>query len=265
MGRQAREISSTGYYHVIMRGNNKGMIFNSETNKKDFLIMLKEQEDNDLIEVVAWCIMDNHVHLIVKADIDNLSSAMKCINVRYAMRYNYKNQSVGHVFQGRFKSQPIDTDSYLLLAVRYVHQNPLKAGMTSELAEYRWSSYGEFLSNKLVDKKDSMKLVMNFFNNDVRQFVAFHDQEDSHDTCVEHLEIREDLRKIRWDKANKILQNMLLENDISNIEQIQGNKRVMDRLIEKLIKESGLSLRKISSFVEMPFSRVQRVNKKVGE
>ncbi len=113
MSRMARQESPTGYYHILMRGNNRNWIFKKNQYKLDFLEMLEEQEKEERIEVFAWCIMDNHVHLILKADIYQLSLAIKKINVKFAMRYNLNERTVGHVFQDRFKSQVIDNEEDL--------------------------------------------------------------------------------------------------------------------------------------------------------
>jgi len=127
MTRTARQASSTGYYHIIMRGDNRNWIFQKRQYKLDFMEMIEEQENEGRIEMAAWCIMDNHVHLVLKAELDQLSLAMKKINVKFAMRYNLNEKMVGHVFQDRFKSQVIETDQYLLQVIRYVHNNPVKA------------------------------------------------------------------------------------------------------------------------------------------
>ncbi len=100
--------------------------------------------------------------------------AMKKINVSYAMRYNLKNNSIGHVFQDRFKSQPIEDDAYLMQVVRYIHQNPLKARMVSDVSEYEWSSYKTYLCNEAIDEHPEMLDIMQYFDNSSEKYKAFH-------------------------------------------------------------------------------------------
>ena len=173
MPREARKESSTGYYHIIMRGNNRSWIFSSEVYKTEFLNMLKEQEEDHLIETVAWCIMDNHVHIVLKSRIKEMSLAIKKINIKFAMKYNQKGKNTGHVFQDRFKSEPIETEKYLLQVVRYVHNNPVKAKIVKEVGDYKWSSYKNYLNKESVNKYRQMKLILSYFNYDIKELAKF--------------------------------------------------------------------------------------------
>jgi len=146
-----------------MRGDNRNWIFQKRQYKLDFMEMLEEQENESTIEMAAWCIMDNHVHLVLKAELDQLSLAMKKINVKFAMRYNLNEKMIGHVFQDRFKSQAIETDQYLLQVIRYVHNNPIKARITEKLGAYKWSSYSQYINKDAVGKSQQFKFVLDFF------------------------------------------------------------------------------------------------------
>lgn len=92
-----------------------------------------------MTRVYAYCLMDNHVHLLLNTNHDDLAVIMKSIAVRYASFYNWKYSRTGHVFQDRFKSEPIEDERYLLAVVRYIHNNPIKAGMIEKPADYEWS------------------------------------------------------------------------------------------------------------------------------
>ncbi len=129
MSRQARIQSPTDYYHVMMRGNNRESIFGKDEQKRFFLESLKMQGEDQTIDIVAYCIMDNHVHIVVKANIIDLAKAIKRINIKYAMNFNQKRDRIGHVFQDRFKSEAIEDDKYLIQAIRYIHNNPVAAKM----------------------------------------------------------------------------------------------------------------------------------------
>ena len=136
MSRTARVLSATGYYHVIIRGNNKEYLFEKNEAKIYFMKALKKVEAEGLLDLAAWCIMDNHVHLVIKTEPEDLAIAFKRINIKFAMYYNRKYKMVGHVFQDRFKSEVIESDEYLMNVIRYVHNNPVKARITDEPSNY---------------------------------------------------------------------------------------------------------------------------------
>ena len=128
------------YYHIMMRGNNRESIFSRDEQKSFFLDSLEKQQDNQLIHIVAFCLMNNHVHIVVKAEPSNLAKAIKSVNIRYAMYFNQTRSRIGHVFQGRYKAIQVQDERYMLKLLRYVHQNPVRAGMCKSIEEYKWSS-----------------------------------------------------------------------------------------------------------------------------
>lgn len=261
MPRSARKESKTGYYHVIMRGNNRNWIFSRVHYKLEFLNLLKKQEEDGLIEIAAWCIMDNHVHIILKADIKKMSLAIKKINIKFAMKYNQKEKTIGHVFQDRFKSEPIETDKYLLQVLRYVHNNPVKAKMVKSIKEYKWSSYNSYFSNKEIKQYKQISFILSYFDNNMKQFTKFHLETDNN----EYLEIKEDLEKSRNENAQSIISSYCNEKGVTNLKQIKYSERYINEIIENLIRRSRLSLRSIASFLEIPYSMVQQANQHIEE
>ena len=135
-----RTVSESGLYHVVARGNGKQPIFTDDADRDAFLTYLNRLAHADDIEVIAWCLMDNHVHLVVEDQAQRLGLAVGSLLGSYAKYFNQKTGHVGSVFHPRFFSEAIDTDDYLLATVRYVHINPAKAGICPA-PEYRWSSY----------------------------------------------------------------------------------------------------------------------------
>ncbi len=252
MSRQARTMSKTGYYHIIMRGNNKDYIFQSEDDKAFFKDILFSQQDEGLISIVAWCLMDNHVHLLLKAELVKLSLALKRVNIRFAMRYHKKHNSVGHVFQDRFKSEPIETEEYLMLVTRYIHNNPVKAKMVENATDYKWSSYNSYLRYQDAGFNDTMKFIYCLFNNDKEIFKVFHENEDDR----EYLEIREDQERYRKELAQNIITRVCDKYDIVEEKEIYLNKEILEEILKEMIQHSGLSLRGIAKFVEAPYSMV---------
>jgi len=151
MPRISRARSESGYYHIMIRGNNKKNIFKYEEDKEKLIEIIEKNITEDKWKLRAYCIMDNHAHLLIEENDKEVSEIMKKLNVTYAMYYNKKHKSTGHVFQVRYKSESIADDAYLLTVMRYIHQNPIKAGI---IKDYKWSSYNEYigkLKNRITD------------------------------------------------------------------------------------------------------------------
>lgn len=144
MPRMPRITSKLNLYHICDRGVDKRAIFNDDTDREKFIKLLADVLQNVEGSLIAWCLMTNHIHLVVQMDKDEMSQMMQSLVGRYAQFYNWRHGRSGYLIQDRFRSQPINTQRYLLTAVRYVHQNPVKAGMTPTCA-YPWSSYSEYL------------------------------------------------------------------------------------------------------------------------
>lgn len=140
MPRHSREKSKSKIYHVIWRGASRQEVFHDEEDCMFFLDRLERVKKKAGISVYAWCLMRNHIHLLVREGNESLSITMKRLGVSYVGFYNWKYQTMGHLFQDSFKSEKVENDSYLLTVVRYIHQNPVKAGMVDRVDEWKWSS-----------------------------------------------------------------------------------------------------------------------------
>ncbi|HHO74839.1 MAG TPA: transposase [Deltaproteobacteria bacterium] len=128
-------------YHVTARGNRRGVIYEDVKDRHAFVEVLFQVVDRNNWLCHAYCLMDNHYHLIIETPDGNLSYGMRNLNGMYTQWYNRRHRSVGHIFQGRFKSIIVEKDSYLLELSRYVVLNPVRAGMVREPGEWEWSSY----------------------------------------------------------------------------------------------------------------------------
>lgn len=152
MGKYARKESKTGYYHVMQRGNGKQILFEDQKDFKRYYDKMLESKSRSNCDLVAYCLMSNHTHLLVRAEkLKSLTYMMSMLGISYASYYNLKYDHVGSVFQGRFLSEPINDEQYLLACVRYIHNNPAKAGFGTR-EEYRWSSYREYLQEACPTK-----------------------------------------------------------------------------------------------------------------
>ncbi len=131
-------------YHVIVRGNNKAHIFEKEEEKENYTDIIKLYKKKYHFLVYAYCIMDNHAHLLIEVGDIKLSKVMQSIQQVYTQGYNKKHGRTGHVFEQRYKAFLCDKDNYLLELVRYIHQNPVKANIPKAIT-YKWSSHNEYI------------------------------------------------------------------------------------------------------------------------
>lgn len=144
MARKPRVHYSGALYHVIARGNNKAYIFRGDDEKKTYLEKVFKYIDKYGGRLYAYVIMDNHCHLLIEAGDTPVSKVMQLIQQTYTSWYNRKTKQSGHVFEQRFKSILCDKDAYLLALVRYIHQNPVRAGIGG--LDYMFSSHHLYLS-----------------------------------------------------------------------------------------------------------------------
>jgi len=151
MPRGPRFHSELGLYHVMVRGNGKQIIFESDEDREYYLKKLYFCFKDEGVAILSWCLMDNHAHLLVQDEDNTLPTAMARVNGSYAQYFNKKYGHIGHVFQDRYRCLPINDERYLLEVVRYIHNNPEDAGLC-KAEDYRWSSYHEFMeAPRLVD------------------------------------------------------------------------------------------------------------------
>ena len=141
MPRTARKISETGIYHVMLRGINRQNIFEDDQDRLYFMSVLASCKKVSGFRLHAFVLMSNHIHLLLEPLDEPLDMIFRRIGTRYAVWYNRKYQRAGHLFQDRFRSENVSTVQYYQTVLRYILQNPMKAGMEKHPGEYRWSSY----------------------------------------------------------------------------------------------------------------------------
>ena len=141
MSRPVRIEFPDALYHVTARGDRREDIFDDDHDRLSFLEILELVINRFNWVCYAWCLMDNHYHLLIQTPDGNLSRGMRHLNGVYTQTSNRRHQRVGHLFQGRFKAILVDSDAYLLELSRYVVLNPVRAGMVKKPADWAWSSY----------------------------------------------------------------------------------------------------------------------------
>ncbi len=172
MARQHRIQYPGAWYHVTHRGAGRQDIYKNDIDRQVFLKQIAETSERHTLEVHAFCLMTNHYHLLVRTPNANLSTAMRHLNSTYTQRFNRAHQTDGAVFKGRYAAQLVGEDDYLLSVVRYLHLNPARAGLESEIGKYRWSSLAAYLQLKRPPAWLDMTWINRRFS-DVAQFRRF--------------------------------------------------------------------------------------------
>ncbi|MFH1619462.1 MAG: transposase [bacterium] len=142
-----RLLFAGAHYHVICRGNNRSSVFTDNSDRLKYLTILRAAKPLFSVRFFSYALMDNHVHLYLTTQMANLSEAMFWISKRYSDHFNSRHGRTGHLFGARFKSRIVQKDRYALALVRYIHLNPVKAGMVETPETYPWSSHHEFLES----------------------------------------------------------------------------------------------------------------------
>lgn len=239
MPRISREKSRSGIYHIMLRGINRQTIFEDEKDNGRFLDTLKEYKDVSGYKLYAYCLMGNHVHLLMKEEQEDLSTIMRRIGASYVYWYNMKYERCGHLFQDRFKSEVVESERYFLTALRYIHQNPLKAGIVKDIDSYKWSSYREYLRDEILADTG---FAFGLFSNDRKKaeeaFVKFH-QIENDDECLDV----ENIKRIKDEDAKKIIRETC---DVKSCSEIQNMERKLRDGFLHLLKKEGLSTRQLA-------------------
>ena len=239
MARQARKVSSTGIYHVMLRGINKESIFESNDEKKRFISIISEQRELQRIKIFGYCMMDNHVHLLIQEETDDISTVIKRIGSSYVYWYNKKHERVGPLFQERFKSECVEDDGYFMGVLRYIHQNPVKAGMVKTVDKYKWSSYDNYI-NKIdsIDYKYGLSLLSENTPRAMTEFIKYMNEENK----ATFLDYEDFIKLTDREVKEKILAMGL--DEISDLNNIEEEKRLI--ILNRLKNNKGISLRQIS-------------------
>ncbi len=256
MPRKPRVESPIDYYHVMMRGNNDEKIFNTKDLKNYFLECIKNRDEEVDVNITTYCVMDNHVHLLLKSDLHNLASFTKKINTKYAIRYNYIKDRRGHVFQDRFRSEAIYDERHLLSVVRYIHNNPVKAKMVNSPHEYKWSSYIEFINKNEIICSKQKELLYGIFGS-IDKFKDFHKIEDTNI----YLDTKEDIDEFKLYTAQHIISTYFKEKGINHINEIRNQFYHYEAIINLLLKGTTFSNRQIASLVGIDKSIVNTIKK----
>ncbi len=170
MARKPRIHYPGAFYHVMLRGNGGQDIFCSDSDLIRFNLLLQEGVERYQHRIHAFCLMRNHVHLVIQVSQVSLSRIMQNVSFRYTRHFNKHQNRMGHLFQGRYKALLVDSDNYLLELVRYIHCNPIRSGIVGKLDDYPWSSHTAYIGKTVIPWL-TIKLVLTQFANNTNKAI----------------------------------------------------------------------------------------------
>lgn len=262
MPRKPRIHIPGAFYHVMIRGNKGIPIFFNDKDRNYFLKLLKQSTKKFDNRIHCYCLMTNHVHLIIQAGNISLSIVMHNITSRYAKWINHQDEKIGHVFQGRYQAILAQDDTYLMELVRYIHQNPLKAHMVADINTYPWTShfaysavktyswlttdfilclFGETRGEAIRNYQNLLAIPLDKVNATSALKNDLYKEELQEDNYLKYIEETSTLRIHEIDQIIKFTCNKY-KIDINSITELGKDKHIaMIRvIIIRLIKESGL-------------------------
>ena len=241
MPRIARKKSISNIYHVMIRGINRQNIFEEDEDRICFMKILDYCKKISGFRLYAFVLMTNHVHLLIEPSGETLNTVFSRIETRYAMWFNKKYQRVGYLFQDRFRSEAVETEQYFMTVLRYILQNPMKAGMESHPGSYRWSSYLAYEKGKgavtdiqyALDLFGSKEILMDYLTQSNEDSVM---DEANFDRRLQDEQVREKMLRITGCESASAFQQL---------------ERPLQKEYAAQMYLSGVSLGQISRFTGM--------------
>ena len=243
MGRPSRNYPTPDtVYHVICRGNNRQEIFLDNRDYFRYLDLWHKYKAEMDFEVYAYVLMPNHVHWLLKTGLTPLWEIMHRMHSTYAKWFNHRHERVGHLFQDRYKSIICDTDSYLLVLARYIHLNPIRAGLVREVNHYPWSSFPGYCGHENTILNTSF--LLNFFSSETakarHKLINFTREgiDRQQDSTEANPDIDQKLQKEKWHL-------MPFNSNIVQTRVERQNKTTpltINHITDWVIKETGVTL-----------------------
>ena len=252
MPRTARKTSSMNIYHVMLRGINRQNIFEDDEDRLYFMNVLASSKKTDGFKLYAFVLMSNHIHLLIEPAEESLSMIFKKIGTRYAVWYNRKHGRSGHLFQDRYRSESIESELYFMTVLRYILQNPMKAGLESRPGSYRWSSYLAYKMGKgtVTDTQYALELYGS------RETLGEYLLQENDDFVMDEADHDWLLRD---DQAKEILTRVTKCTTVSDFQLLDPS--VQKEYVTELSREK-LSMGQISRLTGIPKTTVYRIIQK---
>ena len=251
MPRKARSTIITNYSHVIVQGIEKSFVFKEKYFKGLYLELIKTNLEITNMEILGYCVMDNHVHMIIYLnDLNNskdLGKFMQKINTSFAVNYNKIKNRVGFVFRNRYYLQPITSQRQLYNCLVYIHRNPIKANMVSKYEDYEFSSYKEFFGKQNLITSKSIELIFGSDKNYLKTFEEIHKNRSI-----------EDIKDVKDVIDEKIVLQDFFKEYGKSLNEIRSNNVLLKELATQLKEKSGLSLRKMESILGVSKDKISK-------
>jgi len=247
-------LSETGSYHITFRGVNHCQLFEEDEDFEKLLSLLVKVRTELSFEIHAYCLMDNHAHLLIRERSQrDIITIMRKTLTAYAGWFNKKYERSGALITNRYKSECVTNDAYLLTVVRYIHHNPVKAGIVSSPASYRWSSYHDYLSGQpgLTDTD----FVLTMFAADHTEAVQRMQQFHADDPADNEIRLPQDRKRTR---DPQIREELALQYPGLEPHTITSLPRPQRNLVLAFLKERGFSIRQIERVTGVPRGIVTR-------
>ena len=250
MPRKKRVLSATGIYHVVIKGTNSQLMFEEKRDYLKYLDILEYQKSECDFKVYAYCLMSNHVHLLIHSSSTPLDIIFKKVNTTYSCWFNMKYRRTGPLQDGRFYSEPVDNEEYFLCVLRYIHCNPAKAGIEKYPGEkYEWSSFFSY-ADSLDDFVDTSVVLEQIGG--LNNFMEFHSSSNN-DDC---LDINKVKKRIPDEVATAIIKeicNVTATTDVSKFPTMKRNGYV------RQCKERGVSANQLNRLTGIPKGIINRI------
>ena len=253
MPRTARIKSATNIYHVIWRGINKQVIFEDDDDRYFFMNIVRKCKEVSGFKLFAFCLMTNHVHMLIQEGEEPLEIVFRRIGSSYVKWYNQKYERTGHLFQERFRSENVENERYFMTVLRYIMQNPMKAGLEPSLGKYKWTSYRAY--EKGIGSITDTEFAESFFGS--RKNLLMFCNEQNEDVVLDEDDYT---WRIKDDQAIDIMKQI---SNCSSVSEFQ----LLDRNIQKdYVRDmylAKLSVKQISRITGMPRTTVDRAVRQI--
>jgi len=232
----------------MIRGINKQTIFFDNEDNEKFLQVIEECKGINEFELYGYCLMGNHVHLLLKEGTEKLECIFKRIGTRYVYWYNRKYMRSGHLFQDRYKSEAVESDPYFTVVLRYIHQNPMQAGLCKSLNDYTWSSYNDYLGKTgIVDTGLALGIIGK------SSFEKFMNEKKDANCLDDNAQTKRltDEEVISAIEDKLIIKAPMIQNE---------SKEAMKRLLCEALKIEGVTTRQLSRVTGISVNTIWRLN-----
>ena len=265
MPRQGRIQSGTGVYHVMMRGINRQQIFESEEDNMHMLYILSNlhlQYSPDgkplaspTCVIYAYCLMGNHIHLLIQEKAWTIGEIIKSLASSYVYYFNRQKQRIGHLFQDRFKSEPVNDMAYFVTLLRYIHQNPVKAGLVRDAKDYPWSSWREYLSPDRLENICNTRATLRRIK--IEDLSALVNQPLADDCACIDIDTS-DIRKMTVHTDESVRQEILRLSQCQSIAEFQRKDIAERKQVCRQLKELGAGVRQLSRLTGISLGTISK-------